>query len=99
MTSKFVKIVPLIHRQGNSSPFAAIDSLGLRRNGSSSQVINQARNFPEQFPRHRHPSQLERDVPAMANDLGADLDQVLPQRGQRPVFLASGRRYAAQVSA
>ena len=31
----------------------AIGSLGLRRNGSSSQVINQAQDFPEQFPRHR----------------------------------------------
>ena len=32
----------------------AVDSLGLRRSGSSSQIINQAQDFPEQVPRHRH---------------------------------------------
>ena len=36
----------------------AVDSLGLRRSGSSSQIINQAQDFPEQVPRHRHLSQL-----------------------------------------
>jgi hypothetical protein len=76
MTSKFEEIVPLVHRQGNSNPLAAIrwpdfvcvsglrlegysviflaiqthlsyrlllavDSFGLRRSGSSSQIINQ----------------------------------------------------------
>ena len=30
----------------------AVDSLGLRRSGSSSQIINQAQDFPEQVPRH-----------------------------------------------
>ncbi len=28
--------------------------LGLCRSGSSSQIINQAQDFPEQVPRHRH---------------------------------------------
>jgi hypothetical protein len=32
----------------------AVDSLGLRRGGSWSQIINQAQDFPEQFLRHRH---------------------------------------------
>ena len=32
----------------------AVDSLGLSRSGSSSQIINQAQDFPEQVPRHRH---------------------------------------------
>ena len=64
----------------------AVDSLGLRRSGSSSQIINQAQDFPEQFPRHRHLGQLERDVAAMADHLGTDLHQLLPQRGQRPVL-------------
>ena len=64
----------------------AVDFLGLRRNGSSSQVINQAQDSSEQLPRHRHLGQLERDVPAMADDLGSNFDQLLPQRGQRPVF-------------
>ena len=30
----------------------AADFPGLRRSGSLSQIINQARSFPEQFPRH-----------------------------------------------
>ena len=45
----------------------AVDVPGLRRNGSWSQIINQAQDFPEQFPRHRHLGQLERDVAAMAD--------------------------------
>ncbi len=52
----------------------AADFLGLRRSGSSSQIIDQAQDFPEQFLRHGNLGQLERDVPAMADDLGADLD-------------------------
>ena len=60
----------------------AVDFLGLRRNGSSSQIINQAQDFPEQFPRHRDLGQLERDVPAMADHFRTDLDQLLPQRRQ-----------------
>jgi hypothetical protein len=55
----------------------AVDLLGLRRNGSSSQIINQAQDFPEQLPRHRHLVQLKGDVSAMADDLGSDLDQLL----------------------
>ncbi len=77
----------------------AVDFLGLRRSESWSQIINQAQYFPEQFPRHRHLSQLERDIPAMTDHLGTDLDQLLPQCGQRPVLLASGRCYAACGSA
>ena len=60
----------------------AVDSPGLRRSGSWSQIINQAQDFPEQILWHRHLGQLERDVPAMADHLGADLDQFLPQRRQ-----------------
>ena len=36
----------------------AVDSLGLRRSGSSSQIINQAQDFPEQVPRHRPPQPI-----------------------------------------
>ena len=42
----------------------SVDSLGLCRNGSSSWIINQAQDFPDQFPRQRHLRQLERDLPA-----------------------------------
>ena len=56
----------------------AVVFLGLRRNGSSPEIINQAQDFPEQFPRHGNLGQLERDVPAMADDLGSNLHQLLP---------------------
>jgi len=79
-------IIPVIQTHLSHRFCLTVDFLGLRRNGSSSQVINQAQDFPEQLPRHRHLGQLERDVPAMADDLGSNFDQLLPQRGQRPVF-------------
>ncbi len=62
----------------------AVDFLGLRRSASWSQIINQAQDFPEQFPRHRDFGQLERDVPPVTDDLGTDLHQLFPQRAQRP---------------
>ncbi len=55
----------------------AVDSLGLRRSGSWSQIINQAQDFPEQLPRHGNLRQLERDVAAMSDNLGTDLHQLL----------------------
>ena len=64
----------------------AVDSLGLRRSGSSSQIINQAQDFPEQVPRHRHLSQLERNVAAMSDNLSPDLHQLVAQRRHRPVL-------------
>ena len=66
--------------------YLAVDVPGLRRSWSWSQIIDQAQDFPEQFPRHRHLGQLEGDVAAMADHLGTDLHQLLPQRGQRPVL-------------
>jgi len=54
--------------------YLAVDFPGLRRNVSWSQIINQAQDFPEQFPRHRHLGQLERDVPAMADNFSSNLD-------------------------
>ena len=60
----------------------AVDFPGLRRHGSSSQIIDQAQDFPEQFLRHGNLGQLERDIPAVADDLGADLDQLFQQRRQ-----------------
>ena len=48
----------------------AVDVPGLRRSGPWSRIIDQARDFPERFPRHRHLGQLERDVPAEASENG-----------------------------
>ncbi len=64
----------------------AVDFPGLRQNGSSSQIINQAQDFPEQASRHGNLGQLERDVPAMADHFSTDLDQLLPECRQRPVL-------------
>ncbi len=67
-----------------------VDFLGLRRNGSSSQVINQGQDFLEQAPRHGNLGQLEGDITAMTDNLGSNLDQLLPQRGQRPLVIFMG---------
>jgi len=66
--------------------YFSVDFLDLRRDGPSSEIINQAQNFLEQVPRHGNLGQLESDIAAMADDLGPDLHQLLPQRGQRPML-------------
>ena len=58
--------------------YLAVDFLGLRRSGSWSQIINQAQDFPELVSRYCHLGQLEVDIATMTDDLGADLDQLLP---------------------
>ncbi len=70
----------------------AVDFPDLRRSGSSSQIINQAQDFPEQFPRHHHLGQLERDVPAMADHLSTDLDQPSRSVVSDQCSTASGNR-------
>ncbi len=52
----------------------AVDSLDLRRSGSSSQFTDPPQDFPKQVPAHGDFGQLARDVPAMADNFGADLD-------------------------
>ena len=42
------------------------------------EPIDPAQDLGEQGARHRDLGQLEHDVAAMAHDLGADLDQLLP---------------------
>jgi len=50
---------------------------------SWSQLIDQPQDFLEQFSRHRDLGHLEDGVAGVAHDLGADLDQLVPQAGQR----------------
>jgi hypothetical protein len=45
----------------------AVDFPNPRRSGSWSQIINQAQDFREQFPRRRYLGQLEGDVAAMSD--------------------------------
>ncbi len=54
--------------------YLVVDFLGLRRNGSLSQIIDQAQDFLEQAARQRNFGQLVRDIAAMADDLSPDLD-------------------------
>ena len=76
---------PIIHvvRTHLSCQFhLAVDFPGLRRNGSSSQVINQGQDFLEQASRYGGFGQLESHIAAMVDDLSSDLYQLFPQRGQ-----------------
>ncbi|MCZ6760371.1 MAG: hypothetical protein O7D29_08385, partial [Gemmatimonadetes bacterium] len=70
MTPKFVEIVPSFARHGNGISFAAI------RWPDFGGLVVSGRPF----------GQLKRDIATMADDLGPDLDQLLPQRGQRPML-------------
>lgn len=56
------------------------------------QAVDQSQGFREQPPWDRDLGKRESDVPTMANDLGADLDQLLAQRGHRPVLDLIGQR-------
>ena len=50
----------------------------------------------EQSLRHGYLGQLERNVPRVPRYLCADLDQLLPQGGQRPVLYFTGQGQAPQ---
>ena len=63
-----------------------VNFLGLRRSGFWPQFSDQPQDLGEQSPRHRDLSHLESNVPAVRDDPGADLDQLLLQAGQRPVL-------------
>ncbi len=51
-----------------------------------SQPIDQPQNAPEQVSRHRHFCQLDGHVPPVSDALDTNLDQLLPQRRQRPML-------------
>ncbi len=65
----------------------AVDVPGLRRSGSSSQIINQAQDVGEQASRDCDLGKLERHIATVADDLGADLDQLLAQNQQCPLWV------------
>ena len=50
------------------------------------ELIDAAQDLCEQRSRHRHLCQLEHHVAAVADDSGTDLDQLLAQRGERPML-------------
>ncbi len=47
-------IIPVIQMQLSCRFYLAVTFLALRRNGSWSQIIDQAQDFPEQFLRQGH---------------------------------------------
>ena len=57
------------------------------------QPVNEAEDLSEHRSWDGDLRQLESDIATMAHDLRADLDQLFPQRGQRPVlhFLGQGK--------
>jgi hypothetical protein len=64
-----------------------VDFFGLRRGGSWSQIIDQPQEFSEQVSRHRHLSQLERDIPPVTDHFPTDLDELVLYPGQKPLTL------------
>ena len=50
------------------------------------QSVDQAQDVGEQASRDCDFGKLERDIATMPDDLGADLDQLFPQCGERTVF-------------
>jgi hypothetical protein len=81
--------------------FARIKALLCRRRSShmtsrpftlawAGRASDQRQDFRKHLPRHRDLGQLEADVAAVADDLGADLDQLLARAGQRPGSAALG---------
>ena len=54
--------------------------------GGGRRSRDQPQNLGEQHSRNGDLGHLEGNVAAVADELGADLDQLLPQAGQRPVL-------------
>ncbi len=51
-----------------------------------SQAVNEAQDLSEQGAWDGDLRHLESDIATVADDLGADLDQLLAQRGDRPTL-------------
>ena len=60
------------------------------------QFCDQPQDLGEHHSRHGDLGHLESDIAAVADEPGADLDQLLFQAGQRPVFDRLRRRQRAQ---
>src|SRR5258708_23218169 len=72
-------------RQDAPLPFVLpADTPTSRRSWRRAKLSDRPQDFLEQVARHRDLGHLKDDVPGMRDDLGADLDELLPQAGQRP---------------
>ncbi len=63
------------------------------------QPVDQMKYLGEQRSWDGDLCELKGDVTAMTHDLGADLDELLPKRRQRPVFDLLRQRQGAQEGA
>ena len=52
----------------------AVDFLGLRRSGFSTQHIDPPQDFPKHVPGHGYFRHLDRDVATMTDNLGSNFD-------------------------
>ncbi len=89
------------HFQGAPPPWLLLELIqpvGSRRRriGRRPQFADQLQDLGEQAPWNRDLGHLEGNIAAVAYELGADLDQLLLQAGQRPVLDRLGRRQRAQ---
>ncbi len=66
------------------------------RQGSRPQPVNQAQDLSEQSFGDGDLCELECDVAARSHDLGADLDELVVQRGHGPVLDLLRQRQRAQ---
>ena len=70
----------------------------LWRQGSRPQPVNQAQDLGEQGPRDGNLGHLERDVATVADHLGTDLDELVAERGQRPVLYLLRQRQCPHMA-
>ena len=61
-----------------------------------SQPLDAAEDQSEQGSEDRHLRQREHHAPGVKHDLASDLDEFVPQRGQRPMFHARRQRQPPQ---
>ncbi len=66
------------------------------RQGSRPQSVNEMQDLGEQRSGDSDLCELEGDVPPVAHDLRADLDELLPECRQRPVLDILRQRQCAQ---
>jgi hypothetical protein len=78
------------HHVGRSAHVAGMGA------GTPAQPIDPPQDRGEQRPRYGYLSELEDDIPPVAHDPGADLDQALAQRRQRPLGHLIRQRQRAQ---
>jgi hypothetical protein len=81
------KRADLLQQGAPPPPLSPVANLTTRlscRRGWRPEPGDQRQDVGEHLSRHRDLGQLESDVATVAEDLGADLDQLLAQAGQRP---------------